>query len=107
MSERSDKKLFILYNPDYHEAVRETSIRATDVSDGVNRMSELYKRLADQDKAQIHLDKLLEQIAAEFEMQLVDHQPVPHGKGEIMMAFYKAWSMGMARYADSIGVTLV
>jgi len=37
------KTNFILYNPNYHEAVREISILADDVSDGHHTMSELYQ----------------------------------------------------------------
>lgn len=107
MSEKNEKKLFTLYNPDYHEAVRETSIRATDVSDGLNKMSDLYKLIEKQENSQVHVDKLLEHIATEFERMFVEHRPVPQVKGEMMILFYKAWSMGMARYADELGVTLV
>lgn len=50
------------------------------------------------------MDKLLEYVGQEFEKLL--SPKTNWGRNEVMSAFYKAWVIGMARYAREKGVNL-
>jgi len=53
------KTNYTLYNPNYHEAVRETTIAADDVSDESFKLSEYKKALSEAIKLMSHYAELL------------------------------------------------